>query len=245
MRLCCASTSSSKTDSVGCLVSRTHKCYCSVVPKHICPFHVALLFAKDKVCEGDSPLFPASGGGVLTKQETIDVIRSVQKSRVPLTRPGAAGSEPVSLFHGHCLRVSLAQLLSRLTPVSTIMLLGRWGSKSIERYIQEAELESFDISAQADGLDAVASLPKRPHLDNQSSGPAASATSVFEQRASQLAELARKVEELQIRPDFIVAKKAHTRDKNESRPHCCRPCGEHAAVGNMRGPGSCESVVPA
>ena len=177
----------SKTDSVGCLVSRTHKCYCSVVPKHICPFHVALLFAKDKPSEADSPLFPASGGGVLTKQETIDIIRSVlQKSEVPLTRPGAAGSEPVSRFHGHCLRVSGAQLLSRLrVPVSTIMLLGRWGSKSIERYIQEAELESFDISAQADGLDAVASLPKRPRLDNQSSGPAASATSVSEQWASQ------------------------------------------------------------
>ena len=96
------------------------------------------------------------------------------------------------------------------------MLLGRWGSKSIERYIQEAELESFDISAQADGLDAVASLPKRPRLDNQSSGPAASATSVSEQWASQLEELARKVEDLQIRPDFIVAKKARTRDKNEA-----------------------------
>ena len=79
----------SKTDSVGCLVSRTHKCYCSVVPKHICPFHVALLFAKDKPSEGDILLFPASAGGVLTKQETIDIIRSVlQKSEVPLTLLG-------------------------------------------------------------------------------------------------------------------------------------------------------------
>ena len=74
----------SKTDSVGCLVSRTHRCCCSVVPKHICPFHVALLFAKDKPSEGDSPLFPrVLGASLPSRRPSTSSGPCCRKARCP------------------------------------------------------------------------------------------------------------------------------------------------------------------
>ena len=74
-------------------------------------------------------------------------------------------------------------------PLSTIMLLGRWGSKAIERYVQDAELDNFNIVKR-----------QRTAVD-------------LEER---IKELAAKVEALQIRPPLVVAKKAHARDEGEA-----------------------------
>ena len=50
----------------------------------------------------------------------------------------------------HILRVAGAQMLARARlPLSTIQLIGRWGSEAVKRYTQEAELTTSDTVASA------------------------------------------------------------------------------------------------
>ena len=183
--------SASKTDTVGNSVVRTHKCYCSFVDKGMCPYHASLKFLPHMPKDPAPPLFSSGAGQPLAKQEVINIIRSVlHENKIPLTKPGVAGAPCRQRFHGHCLRVSGAQMLCRFgVPLSTIMLLGRWGSKAIERYVQDAELDNFNIVKR-----------QRTAVD-------------LEER---IKELAAKVEALQIRPPLVVAKKAHARDEGEA-----------------------------
>ena len=76
------------------------------------------------------------------------------------------------------------------------MLLGRWGSCSIERYVQEAELDSFV-------------LPRQNTLPVPSTQPE---LELLRERVGSLADV---VEKLQSRPDLIIAKKAHLRNERE------------------------------
>ncbi|CAE6969989.1 unnamed protein product [Symbiodinium natans] len=148
----------------------------------------------------------------MEKTEVIGVVRSVlAQNKVQLKRPGPGGAGSVHRFHGHCLRVSGAQMLSRFgVRVSTIMLIiGRWGSKAIERYIQDAELEGFDLG-QAD-LDPGRKLAKRQKHSEDDSVQRQTTAQIADVEV-RLQELAAKVEALQQRPLLVIGKKAHIRD---------------------------------
>ena len=89
------------------------------------------------------------GVATMAKAETIAIIRSVvAASGIALVREGSDG--PVQRFQGHALRVSGAQFLSRCqVPLSTTMLLGRWGGgRSVEHYVQDSALSEFQILPQ-------------------------------------------------------------------------------------------------
>ncbi|CAE7216757.1 unnamed protein product [Symbiodinium natans] len=224
---------SSKTDTQGDLVMRCHACYCQVMPANLCPFHVAKAFVSLLPQDPEAPAFSNSEGSVLSKEESVQMIRDVlANSDVELTRAGMAGE--VQRFGGHCLRVSGAQFLSRCSiPLSTIMLLGRWGSRSVERYVQEAALESFVVTAPRGigaGQPGSQSLSEESQLDHgmatSSEMPSTPAPSTdtrigedveeqIERANKQLQELSLKVEQLQQRPELVIGKKAHARDQNE------------------------------
>ena len=89
-----------------------------------------------------------------TKQYAIECIRQVLKAAaLPTTREGVQGQ--VEMYHGHALRVSGAQYLTRMGLSTTlVMLLGRWGSQAILRYIQDSPLQEL---LQARGPTALAS----------------------------------------------------------------------------------------
>ncbi|CAE7839469.1 unnamed protein product, partial [Symbiodinium microadriaticum] len=141
----------SKTDTVGSMVHRKHSCYCGVVPESVCPYHAALRVADECSADPEDFLFSQTPGTPLSKPQTIEMIHEVLLAAgVNLSRPGAPDEPDVQRFGGHCLRVSGAQHLCRMRiPVSTIMLLGRWGSRAIERYVQETELEDLFPIAQS------------------------------------------------------------------------------------------------
>ena len=129
----------SKCDQKGSLVLRRHGCYYEHIPARMCPFHQAAAFEKLCPKNPEEPLFMSSHGGELSKKETISVIRGILfESSMVLKRAGARGQGSLERFRGHVLRVSVAQFLARrLVPLPTIMLLGRWGSRAVERYVQD------------------------------------------------------------------------------------------------------------
>ena len=77
-------------------------------------------------------------GNHLAKNETIQIIREVlQRAGIPTTRAGHDHQE-VQRFHGHSLRVSDAQYMTVLGfDTTVVMLLKRWGSQLILRYVQD------------------------------------------------------------------------------------------------------------
>ena len=110
------------------------------------------------------------------------------------------------------LRVAGAQFLTRLmVPLSTLMLLGRWASRAIERYVQDAALNSFEIlvsracSGGAPGDQCVAVDKPAQGLPGCSSVADAAAV---EELSKKVETLALSVEAMQDRLQFIVAKKA-------------------------------------
>ena len=114
------SLSCSKMDTVGQSVHRSHKCYCSYVPETRCPFHVAKALLQGA---------PADGEAVTTMR------------RCPRRRPFPSYAK----FWEH--QTSLSS--GRSTPAASfwgqggarlcfIILMGRWSSRAVERYVQEA-----------------------------------------------------------------------------------------------------------
>ena len=51
-----------KSDPVGNLVVRVHRCYCGFVKKEMCPYHAALAFRSCAPRDPESPLFPGRSG---------------------------------------------------------------------------------------------------------------------------------------------------------------------------------------
>ncbi|CAE6943486.1 unnamed protein product [Symbiodinium sp. CCMP2592] len=80
-------------------------------------------------------------GKDLPKSRVVACFRSVlQAAGVPLTRPDESGVQ-VPRFHGHCARVSGAQwLISLHLALHLVMLLGRWSSAAIYKYVQSTPL---------------------------------------------------------------------------------------------------------
>ncbi|CAE7206172.1 unnamed protein product [Symbiodinium natans] len=203
----------SKCDQQGNLVLRKHGCYCDHVPARMCPYHNAVAFEKIRPKNLEAPLFLSSRGHELSKHETIQLIRrTLSASPFAMKRAGAQGQAMLERFNGHVLRVSGAQFLARrLVPLPTIMLLGRWGSRSVERYVQEAALETFSLDQIFDPSVHVAepAKKKRDQLNCEAVGDSLAALT------EKLEILAARVEALQERPPLVVGKKAHARDPHE------------------------------
>ena len=84
-------------------------------------------------------------GGHRDKHEMVNLIRSViTLTGTPLERPGPDG-HALQRFQGHVLRVAGAQMLARWgLDLYLIQLIARWGSRAVERYVQEAPLHLQD-----------------------------------------------------------------------------------------------------
>ena len=213
---------SSKNDMQGNLVMRCHSCYCNVLQTSLCPFHVAQAFYHLLPKDPEAPAFSTFQGDVLSKAETIQLIRSLLvDNNIEVTRAGMRGE--VQRFGGHALRVSGAQFLSRCgVPLPTIMLIGRWGSRSVERYAQEAALDNFTVAEprrpvphQPCGQPDTDATQEMQVPDPQNPAAALRVEETLAGVNQQLKDLALKVENLQERPELILARRAHARDPNE------------------------------
>ena len=136
-----------KTDTQGSLMTRSLKC-CCVVQQHVfCPFHAAarhlrrLDMFEEPLGKRASFAFPSPSGLELSKAKVVASFRMVLSAvGVPLHRPDEA-DRPMPRFHGHCARVSGAQwLISLGLALHLVMLLGRWSSAAIQKYVQSTPL---------------------------------------------------------------------------------------------------------
>jgi len=136
----------SKTDpqAIGC--TRTWGCICPASP---CPAHTALahlqwLRSTFGNAAGDLPpglpLFPCPDGSRPSAERLSATVEEVAR-RLGLPLVDSMGR---SAFTEHVFRVSGARMLARASiPVDIIMLLARWSSDVVRRYIGEAPLATL------------------------------------------------------------------------------------------------------
>ena len=214
---------SSKTDIKGSFITRARKCMCQSVASRICPYRAAYELQKLTYNaadpSGEAPLFSADME-FLSKQQTIANIREVLAAAgIETQRQGSEGA--VERFHGHCLRVTGAQFLTQLKFSSQlVMLMGRWGSQAILRYIQNSPLAA--LVEEDDAPAAATPVPPTPH-QAAASGPefkklktqqndTNTKVSVLQDKLDQLAA---EVANINYVPKYIVGKKTHLPDHRE------------------------------
>ena len=91
-----------------------------------------------------SAFFLTSHGMGVERADVHAAVKHTFSLTAPTTSPAA------NKIGQHCMRVSGAQLLARAgSDVQLIKLFGRWGSSSVERYIQEAPLARSEMIARA------------------------------------------------------------------------------------------------
>ena len=144
-----------KTDTTGKGTRRSHKCLCPseghISP--ICPYHAAL-FQKEELRKhrwtcATTPFFANSQGLELSKAAVawtaVMAALYLQQSDIEQWNFNQLQS-----WAEHAFRVSGAQMLARANlELYLIQLLGRWGSRAIERYVQEAPLADVSKAAIA------------------------------------------------------------------------------------------------
>ena len=136
-----------KTDVRGKYTRRTLSCSCGSKQHAMCIWHSAerhllrLEAHPHRAGSLEFPLFPDADGRTATKQMFIEAMRWViAQAGTATTRVGPGGVQQ-QRFHGHCLRVSGAQMLAAAgVELSLIQLLGRWTSASVQRYTQDSAL---------------------------------------------------------------------------------------------------------
>ena len=136
----------SKTDpkAIGC--TRTWGCVCGGQHDTPCCYHALTeqLGWLDRtfpdVARADLPLFPQSNGDAASK---VSVVKSIEHIACMLGED-LVDQQGRNRFGGHSIRVTGARRLARLAiPTATIMLLARWSSFVILRYIREAPLKAL------------------------------------------------------------------------------------------------------
>ena len=174
----------SKTDyrAIGC--SRSWTCLCTAGSARAdCPFcaGVAQLGCLRR-CFGEPlpdrlPLFPARSGTACRK---TDVIKTLEANLAAVGVPIQSESGE-RLFGGHSFRVTGAQRLATLgVEVSKIMVLARWASDAVLRYVREAPLEHLsaevlELEAQQDLVQTIRNLESKidvlaDRVDQQAEG---------------------------------------------------------------------------
>jgi len=139
----------SKTDPQAKGCRRIWGCVCDGLLDRPCPYHSALNLRSTLVAKfGDErgrlpanlPLFPNATGGWCKRAGFIDTMKYFA-ARLSLDQVDGLGRE---LLGEHVWRVSGAQHLASLDiPIPIIMLLARWGSSVVMRYIAEAPLSNL------------------------------------------------------------------------------------------------------
>ena len=136
----------SKTDpqAIGC--TRTWGCICPASP---CPAHTAIAHLQwlsstfgdaTGVLPPGLPLFPCPDGSRPSAERLSATVEEVAR-RLGLPLVDTMGR---SAFTEHVFRVSGARMLARASiPVDVIMLLARWSSDVVRRYIGEAPLATL------------------------------------------------------------------------------------------------------
>jgi hypothetical protein len=146
---------SSKTDTQAAGCVRTWGCVCADPTSYTCitpcPYHAAVCLQMDLARRfGDSrgrlpadlPLFPAADGSWCTRVGFISTIVHMA------TQLDIELIDPMGRFTAgeHVWRVSGSRMLARAgIPVDKIMLVARWGSDIVHRYIAESPLTNIAL----------------------------------------------------------------------------------------------------
>ena len=137
----------SKTDPMTLGCARTWVCTCLEDRSYrgLCPYHAACsqsallrnTFA-DLVDKPGFPFSPSSSGHLMIKQATVTAIRRVHRQIA-----GAAAGDGDDPW-GHVFRVSgLRHMVRNGVSVPVIMLLARWGSNTVLKYLRDAPLRTL------------------------------------------------------------------------------------------------------
>ena len=138
----------SKTDWMALSCQRSWGCVClGEFDAMSCPYHameaqLSLLvdfFGDEAKCD-EFPVAPSKQGKVMTKESVVRSIQAVAMFMgLEMTAPD--GRDAIT---GHVWRISGSRMLARLGIIITlIMLLARWGSGVIIRYVKDAPLHTL------------------------------------------------------------------------------------------------------
>ena len=143
----------SKRDPFAVGETRSHGCGCIAGVRHpVCPYHLFKEYLSLIIgvfgCDIEDPvrafpLFPTSNGATLHKHHVVAAYREViAHAGVNTTKIDGQGRVR-QRFGGHvCRVVGAIWLFKHLKELYLVQLFARWGSKSIERYIQSAPLRN-------------------------------------------------------------------------------------------------------
>ena len=139
----------SKTDTEAKGAMRSHHCSCSSTVSAICPYHTAKRYRDMHRKRSSGPLFQDQNGHPLSKQ-TVARLAEALAQYLQSNDMDEWPTDTVQKWAEHAFRVSGAQMFARAgLDLYLIQLLGRWGSRAIERYVQDAPLANTAWAAQA------------------------------------------------------------------------------------------------
>ncbi len=139
----------SKTDTEAKGAIRSHHCSCAGATSTICPYHTAKRYIQSHGANEHGFLFPTRAGEPLSK---TTVARLAEAAAMFLQTADMSDwpTDSVQSWAEHAYRVSGAQMFARAgLDLYLIQLLGRWGSRAIERYVQDAPLANTAWAASA------------------------------------------------------------------------------------------------
>ena len=143
----------SKTDQTGVGCSRSWQCLCRDRARRVdCPYHAAVdqteLLGNIFGCPVDPqlPLFPDRAGLTVSKAAVVKTIEAtIEAMGLPLKNDMGG-----NLYGGHSFRVTGARRLAALgVEVAKIMILARWSSEAVFRYIKDAPLTNLPAEVAA------------------------------------------------------------------------------------------------
>ena len=143
----------SKTDQTGIGCSRSWNCLCRGQGRRAdCPYHAAVdqfnLLGNIFGCPVDPrlPLFPDRAGLTISKAA---VVKTIEATIVCMGLP-IQNDTGGNLYGGHSFRVTGARRLAELgVEVAKIMILARWSSEAVFRYIKDAPLTHLPAEVAA------------------------------------------------------------------------------------------------
>ena len=164
----------SKTDTTGIGCVRSWACLCRDRGRRPdCPYHCAqaqLQLLRDRFGDplpAELPFFPNKEGRTIAKTQVVAALEATVK-KMGLETVNESG---VRCFGGHSFRVAGARRLGSLgVEVAKIMVLARWSSSAVYRYVDDTPLDTLaaDVTAlelQAKIGDLKAELKEEKHTE--------------------------------------------------------------------------------